>query len=73
MMMLLEASSSSTNFFSKKVSRWLNENMKILTYMTGRGLFYCFIGTVREGGKKGREGGREGRRSGRVFQLCLHA
>ncbi|GAB5036608.1 golgi apparatus membrane protein tvp15 [Nannochloropsis oceanica] len=47
-MMLLEASTS-TNFVSKKVSRWLNENMKILTYMTGRGLFYCFLGTIELG------------------------
>lgn len=46
--MLLE-SSSYNNFVSKRVSKWLTENMKILTFMTGRGFFYIFVGTLELG------------------------
>ncbi len=42
MMMLLETASYN-NFLSKRVSKWLTDNMKILTYMTGRGFFYIFV------------------------------
>jgi hypothetical protein len=47
-MMLLETSSYN-NFLSKRVSKWLSDNMKILTYMTGRGFFYIFVGTLELG------------------------
>ena len=47
-MMLLETASYN-NFLSRRVSKWLAENMKILTYMTGRGMFYIFVGTLELG------------------------
>lgn len=41
--------SSLNNFLSRRVNKWVTENLKILTYLSGRGVFYIFIGTLELG------------------------
>lgn len=41
--------STLNNFLSRRVNKWVTENLKILTYLSGRGVFYIFIGTLELG------------------------